>query len=80
MGQNPIRSETEAVSTFVQRLKDHFVKAQANMKQAADRMKSFNDQRRREVIFATGAYVLLSTKHLKPEGSAKLQRRFVGPF
>ena len=31
-------------------------------------------------MFATGAWVLLSTKHLKPEGSAKLQRRFVGPF
>ena len=24
--------------------------------------------------------MLLSTKHLKPEGSAKLQRMFVGPF
>ena len=43
-------------------------------------MKSISDRRRREVIFATGDSVLLSTKHLKPEGSAKLQRRFVGPF
>ena len=50
------------------------------MKQAADRMKSTTDRRRRDVVFATGAWVLLSTKHLKPEGSAKLQRRFVGPF
>ena len=80
LDQNPIRSKTEAVSTFVQRLRDHFVKAQANMKHAADRMKSISDRRRREVIFATGDSVLLSTKHLKPAGSAKLQRRFVGPF
>ena len=50
------------------------------MKQAADRMKTISDRRRRDVMFATGAWVLLSTKHLKPEGSAKLQRRFVGPF
>ena len=50
------------------------------MKQAADSMKSTTDRRRREVMFATGAWVLLSTKHLKLEGSAKLQRRFIGPF
>ena len=72
LDQNSIRSKTEAVSTFVQRLRDHFVKAQANMKQAADRMKPLSDRCRHEVIFATGDYVLLSTKHLKPEGSAKL--------
>ena len=54
-----------------------FSEAQVNMKQAADRMKSTTDRQRRDVVFATGAWVLLSTKHLKPEGSAKLQHRFI---
>ena len=50
------------------------------MKITTDRMKSIADRRRREVVFATGACVLLSTRHLKLEQSAKLQRKFVGPF
>ena len=39
LDQSQIRSKTKAVSTFVQCLRDHFVKAQANMKHTADRMK-----------------------------------------
>ena len=75
-----IRSKTESVTILLQRLWDHFEKAQTNMKLAADRMKAIADQQQQDIVFATGAWVLLSTKHLKPAGAAKLQRRFVGPF
>ena len=43
-------------------------------------MKSIADKRCRDVVFSTGAWVLLSTRHLKPVGSAKLNRHFLGPF
>ena len=75
-----IRSKTESVTVFLQRLWDQFEKAQANMQIAAERMKSITDRRRCDIVFATGAWVLLSTKHFEPDGAAKLQRKFVGPF
>ena len=75
-----VKTRTESVATFLQRLRDTFSTAQKNMTSAAQRMKGIVDRRRRDVVFSTGAWVLLSTRHLKPVGSAKLNRRFVGPF
>ena len=75
-----VKTRTESVATFLQRLRDTFSIAQKNMTSAAQRMKGIADRRRRDVIFSTKAWVLLSTRHLKPVGSAKLNRRFVGPF
>ena len=43
-------------------------------------MKAIADRRRRHIVFAEGARVLLSTKYLKPAGAAKLQCQFMGPF
>ena len=75
-----ISTKTETVNTFLNRLRTQFQKARDNMRIAADRMKTSADRHRRDVVFPTGIQVLLSTRHLKPRGAAKLQRRFTGPF
>ena len=72
--------KNETVSTFLNRMTEDFHRAQEQMRIAADNMKRFADEHRRDVIFAQDAQVLLSTKYLKARGAARLQRRFVGPF
>ena len=74
-------SANETVDTFVTRLRSTFQTAQCNMKVAAEQMKAIADRRRRDVVFAQGSWVLLSTQNLRMRGyPSKLQRRFVGPF
>ena len=75
-----ISTKTEAVNSFLNRLRTQFQKARDNMKIAADQMKTSADRHRRDVVYPIGIQVLLSTRHLKPRGAAKLQRRFAGPF
>ena len=56
--------------------------ARAYLLKAQQRQKSYADTRRRELIFAVGDKVLLSTKNLRlaTPGSRKLLPRYVGPF
>ena len=56
--------------------------AKAYLQKAQQRQKSYADTRRREMTFAVGDKVLLSTKNLRlaAPGSRKLLPRYVGPF
>ena len=69
----------EAVVT---QLCDRISHAKLCLEKAQARMKAYADQSRREVAYAVGQEVLLSTKNLKfkAAGSPKFAPRFVGPF
>ena len=49
---------------------------------AQQRQKAYADRYRRDIEFAVGSEVLLSTKHIniKMKGTTKLLPRWVGPF
>ena len=61
---------------------DGLSRAKSILNGARQRMKSFADQRRRELELEVGDSVLLSTKHLpiKSPGTPKFWPRFIGPF
>lgn len=57
--------------------------AKAALQRAQQRQKSYADEHRREVQFAVGDRVLLSTEHLAlkdKQRSRKLDHQFIGPF
>jgi hypothetical protein len=55
--------------------------AKSHLQHAKDRQKSYADALRKEVSFAVGDYVLLSSKNLSPKtGLRKLYPRWLGPF
>jgi len=66
----------------VNQLCDRISHAKLCLEKAQARMKAYADQSRREVAYAVGQEVLLSTKNLKfkAAGSPKFAPRFVGPF
>ena len=78
-GDEVVRNE--AVSVFVQRLRNIWTVAQQNLEKSVQQQKKYYDKRRRDVHFAVGDLVLLSTANLRVKSvPAKLQRKFVGPF
>ena len=69
------------MASFASRMQADFDSARQQLHRAKEQMRSYADQHRREVEYAVGDYMLLSTKHLRLKNCpSKLQRRFVGPF
>ena len=64
---------TEAIADAVRSAKEH-------LRAAQDRQKATADKHRRDVTYAVGDKVLLSTKNLRLSGARKLMPRYVGPF
>ena len=73
-------SEVPAVDAFTADLQTALQDAKRALQGATDRMKMQADKSRRDVSFAVGDRVYLSTKNLRFKGSKKLKPRFVGPF
>ena len=58
-----------------------FRKSQDNVRRANAQAKARYDCGRREVEYAVGDWVLVSTANMRDQGTPdKLQRKFVGPF
>jgi hypothetical protein len=58
-------------------------RAKASLLRAQQRQKSYADQHRREVVFAAGEKVLLSTENLRVKNKdrcRKLDHKYIGPF
>lgn len=75
-------AQVPAAGTFVGRLSDGLTRAKSTLNDARQRIKSFADQKRRELELEVGDSVLLSTKYLpsKSPGTRKFWPRFIGPF
>lgn len=70
-----------AAKAFADNFSDRIRTAQRQMTAAQDRAKAYQDQRRRDVEFAVGQQVLLSTRNFKVQkGQRKLLPRWTGPF
>jgi hypothetical protein len=68
-------------SAFVQRMQRLIAEARACHRVATERQARYANERRRDVKFAPGDWVLLSSKNLRfKEGTPKLLPRWVGPF
>ena len=71
----------ESVSQFLNRMDNIFRKSQDNVRRANAQAKARYDRGRREVEYAVGDWVLVSTANMRDQGTPdKLQRKFVGPF
>ena len=57
-------SLNETVEQFIKRMQSDFQKAREQMHTAQQRMKKYADQRRLDVTYQPGQWVLLSTTHL----------------
>jgi hypothetical protein len=67
----------------IEQLRLALQKAKRSIEKAQDRQRHYADQRRREVKFAVGDRVLLSTEHLKLIGdrrTPKFAAKYIGPF
>ena len=73
-----------AADERIRRLHDDIARARTHIEAAQQRQKHYADQHRRDVQFAVGDLVLLSTQHLRLAGNesraAKLSSPFIGPF
>jgi hypothetical protein len=84
----PVTIGTESVvpsaTAFVHALEEHIQEAKLCLKQAQDRQKAYADQHRRDVQFAAGDQVLLSTKNIRlqkgKDMTRKLMPKWIGPF
>ncbi|KAL8440826.1 hypothetical protein Emed_007647 [Eimeria media] len=89
IGENPLRaSDLDVVEVFeptitppmtklFQRLVD---RAASHILQAQARQKYYADKHRKEVEFAVGDKVWVSTRYMQPRGAAKFHPPFIGPF
>ena len=89
IGENPLRaSDLDVVEELQPTLSPPMTKlfqqlvdrAAAHILLAQARQKYYADQRRKDVQFAVGDKVWVSTKFMQPQGAAKFQPRFIGPF
>jgi hypothetical protein len=70
-----------AAKAFVQGMHEAIQRAKQHLKAAQDRMQTYVNQRRKDVVYNEGDMVLLSTANLRTkEGVRKLMPRWVGPF
>jgi hypothetical protein len=71
-----------AAGRFSANMQEVWERARACLKAAQARQKRYADEKRSDVSFASGDFVLLSTRNLrlKHAGSSKLAPRWVGPF
>ena len=74
-------SNNETANQYIENIHAAIEKAKENLLAAQQRQKKYADEDRREVEFAEGDQVLLSTANLNNELRApKLMPRFIGPF
>ena len=74
-------TNVETVSKFLTRTQEVWRSARAQMEKAVVAQKKYYDQKHRDVQFAVGDTVLLSTQNLRLKGIPhKLQRKFCGPY
>ena len=74
-------TNVETVSKFLTRTQEVWQSARAQMEKALVAQKKYYDQKHRDVQFAVGDTVLLSTQNLRLKGIPhKLQRKFCGPY
>ena len=77
-------SSNPVAADAVARLRSDLERARANIEAAQKRQAKYADQRRRQVRFAVGDRVLLSTDHLRMVGSdkraPKFSMQYLGPF
>jgi hypothetical protein len=71
-----------AVARFASRMHAHLARARTALEAAQQRQRAYVNQRRREVVYAAGDAVLLSTANLafKARGVKKLRPKWIGPF
>lgn len=88
-GQHPLTPVTvdtdrrvPAADNFTTGIQEALKRSKQLLEAAQQRQKAYADQHRRELTFAVGTQVLLSTKHLalKNPGTKKLMPKWVGPF
>ena len=90
-GQDPLTPltvalpcEVPAAQTFVARISESLADAKRCLQAAQQRQKKNADLKRRELTFAVGEDVLLSTKHIRwklPDGvTQKFLPRYIGPY
>jgi hypothetical protein len=76
-------SNNPTAADRIARLHDSLTQAKAALQRAQQRQAHYADQRRREVTFAVGDSVLLSTEHLSlkdKDRTKKLLSKYIGPF
>ena len=73
--------KTESIGSFVQRITSDWELAKQNLKRSVDLQAKYYDKNHRDVEFAEGELVLLSSRNLKMKGiPEKLTKKIVGPF
>ena len=78
-GDEEIR--TESIGSFVRRVTSDWELAKENLQRAVSLQQKYYNKRHRDVQFAVGDLMLLSTRNLKMRGIPdKLKKRFMGPF
>jgi hypothetical protein len=77
-----LKSTCDAAVNFASRIQIVVNDAKKCLIAAQQRQKAYADRYRRDIEFAVGSEVLLSTKHIniKMKGTSKLLPRWVGPF
>lgn len=76
------RDKVPRAHEFIQQMREAHTKAAQCLRAAQQRQKAYADQKRRDVDFAVGQKVWLSTKNitLKMVGTPKFLPKFIGPF
>ena len=73
-------TNVETLSKFLERTQEVWRRARVQMEKAVVMQKKYYDQKHRNIHFAVGDLVLLSTQNLRLKGILhKLQRKFCGP-
>ena len=74
-------TKVETVSKFLERQQEVWRSARANMERAVVAQQKYYNQKHRDISFAIGDTVLLSTQNLRLKGIPhKLQQKFCGPY
>ena len=69
------------MASFIRRITSDWELARENLKRSVGLQQKYYDCKHRDIRFAVGDMLLLSTRNLKMKGiPGKLQKRFVGPF